>query len=360
MKNNTAGLPTPKVVRASAETRRILAVSDIHGNLPLFQRLLEQMDYRPGEDTLVIAGDMLEKGPRSLDTLQFVLELASAENVYVLCGNCDYSQDDEPEDAWKHLDYWQDKATHWQMGLRAGIDMPTGPDNVLEYRRKLEVLYPREHAFLRNLPHILETEHYLFAHAGLRDEDLEHQELGYVLSAPRFHETAEHVFSKRLVVGHYPTSNFRKKDWIDNAPLCNEARNILSIDGGNVVKTLGQLNGVILENGTGNWSWTAGDGFPKIQVPRSRKAEPGTVVMWPENRVEVLERGREFARCRAVHSGAVLEIPLEFLYEDDTGCYCDATDSRLGVEQGDTVSLVREYSDRLLLMKGGKVGYLYL
>ena len=82
--------------------------------------------------------------------------------------------------------------------------------------------------------------------------------------------------------------------------------------------------------------------------------------MWPENRVEVLERGREFARCRAVHTGAVLEVPLEFLYEDGTGCYCDTTDSRLGVERGDKVSLVREYSDRLLLQKDGKAGYLYL
>ena len=54
--------------------RRILAVSDIHGNLPYLKGLLEKASFSEN-DVLVIVGDLLEKGPYSLDTLRFVMEL---------------------------------------------------------------------------------------------------------------------------------------------------------------------------------------------------------------------------------------------------------------------------------------------
>ena len=45
-----------------APGRRILAVSDIHGNLPFFQGLLQKIRFA-SEDILILDGDMLEKGP---------------------------------------------------------------------------------------------------------------------------------------------------------------------------------------------------------------------------------------------------------------------------------------------------------
>ena len=39
--------------------RRIIAVSDIHGNLPFFRRLMEKVCLPP-EDVLVLVGDLLE------------------------------------------------------------------------------------------------------------------------------------------------------------------------------------------------------------------------------------------------------------------------------------------------------------
>lgn len=46
--------------------QRLIAVSDIHGNLRLFNKLLDQVRYTPGSDVLVLAGDLIEKGPQSL------------------------------------------------------------------------------------------------------------------------------------------------------------------------------------------------------------------------------------------------------------------------------------------------------
>ena len=54
--------------------RRIIAVSDIHANLDYFQHLLEKIEFGK-EDALIIAGDFLEKGERSLDTLHLIMDM---------------------------------------------------------------------------------------------------------------------------------------------------------------------------------------------------------------------------------------------------------------------------------------------
>lgn len=41
--------------------RRVVAISDIHGNLPFFQGLLNKIGFSR-DDILVLVGDMIEKG----------------------------------------------------------------------------------------------------------------------------------------------------------------------------------------------------------------------------------------------------------------------------------------------------------
>ena len=68
--------------------RRIIAVSDIHGNLPFFRGLMEQVGLTR-QDILVLVGDVLEKGKESLALLRHVMELSRDHTVYYVCGNCD-------------------------------------------------------------------------------------------------------------------------------------------------------------------------------------------------------------------------------------------------------------------------------
>ena len=68
--------------------RRIIAVSDIHGNLSFFQALMDKIALTP-EDILVLVGDILEKGQESLALLRHVMALCRTHTVYPLCGNCD-------------------------------------------------------------------------------------------------------------------------------------------------------------------------------------------------------------------------------------------------------------------------------
>ena len=54
---------------------RLLAVSDVHGNLPWLRGLLERARFS-SEDALVLVGDLVEKGPESLATLRYVIDLS--------------------------------------------------------------------------------------------------------------------------------------------------------------------------------------------------------------------------------------------------------------------------------------------
>ena len=77
------------VIRPQIPTgRRIIAVSDIHGNLPFFRSLMDKVQLTP-EDVLILVGDMLEKGRDSLALLRHLMALSRTHTVYPLCGNCD-------------------------------------------------------------------------------------------------------------------------------------------------------------------------------------------------------------------------------------------------------------------------------
>ena len=53
------------------------------------------------------------------------------------------------------------------------------------------------------------------------------------------------TFSKYVIVGHWPTANYGKEKGCCN-PIINKEQNIISIDGGNMIKSEGQLNALII------------------------------------------------------------------------------------------------------------------
>ena len=115
------------------EGRRVLAISDIHGNLPFLKGVLAAAHYGP-DDILVLVGDLVEKGPDSLTTLRFIMELAERNTVYCLRGNCDnlvsefVAAQGEEERFYRHyVDVWRDRCLLVQMGHAAGFET-RGPD----------------------------------------------------------------------------------------------------------------------------------------------------------------------------------------------------------------------------------------
>jgi len=56
----------------------IYAVGDIQGCLEPLKKLLEQVNFDPAQDQLWSVGDMVNRGPQSLDTLRFLKSLGNA------------------------------------------------------------------------------------------------------------------------------------------------------------------------------------------------------------------------------------------------------------------------------------------
>lgn len=68
------------------ETYMVYVMSDIHGRLNRFEKMLKQIDLQQ-EDTLYILGDVIDRGPDSIKILQKIMQM---ENVIFLVGNHEY------------------------------------------------------------------------------------------------------------------------------------------------------------------------------------------------------------------------------------------------------------------------------
>ena len=65
-------------------------ISDIHGHLTIFKKLLKTINFSFDNDELFLLGDYVDWGKESLETLLYVMELDKKyKNVHVLIGNHD-------------------------------------------------------------------------------------------------------------------------------------------------------------------------------------------------------------------------------------------------------------------------------
>ena len=356
-----------RVVRTQLPAgRRVLAVSDIHGNLPFLKGVLSAAGYGK-EDVLVLVGDLVEKGPDSLAALRYIMDLAAENEVYCLRGNCDDLVADfmgqrgaPPGFFLRYLDIWGERCLLLQMGRSAGFEV-RGWEDLPALREVLRARFAPELAFLAALPEVLVTEDYLFVHGGVDDE-----EAPEAMDAWRCMKNDDFLsqgrsFRRWCVVGHWPVTLYRP-DVPSAAPLLLADRRIASIDGGCCLKLDGQLNALVLpERPGGAFPWFSYDGLPTAEALDRQEASADSVnVRWGRNEVEVLERGAELTLCRHRETGRVLEVLTDYLYERDGAARCeDSTDYRLGVEPGDRLSVVRRLGDRALVKKGGTTGWYF-
>jgi protein phosphatase len=341
--------------------KRVIAISDIHGNLKLFQRLLDKVNYS-SEDVLVLVGDLIEKGNMSLETLRYIMELSKKNTVHIVSGNCD--------SIWEDIKYQIDDAGLLRyMILRkntilnemcAELSITVNRDSNIGFIRN-EILknFKNELDWLEELPHIIETKSFIFAHGGLSSESLDEQEARKVMKNDAFMEQGL-TFSKYVVVGHWPIANYCKDKGCYN-PLINRDQRIISIDGGNAIKSEGQLNAFIIDPvDAESFSFVSIDDLPKAKVIENQSANLNTIyISWMDNSVEVLEENDEFSYCKHISSNHKLWIKNTMLFPVEGGMRCqDCTDYILPVSTGDIVSIIERAANQTLIKMNGTIGWI--
>lgn len=121
------------------DPRRVAIFSDIHGNLPALEKVLEEIDAS-NVDFVVCCGDIVDYGANPNECV----ELIRSRNIPTIAGNHDYA-------ALSLIDI-----TYFNEIAKRSI----------QWTRK--VLKPENEEFLRNLPLSLEVADMLFVHASPR------------------------------------------------------------------------------------------------------------------------------------------------------------------------------------------------
>ena len=343
--------------------RRVLVISDIHGNLPFLKRLLVKAQFSP-DDILIILGDILEKSTQGLETLRYIMDLCRTHTVYPVQGNCDdvtlgFLQGVWPDEiAYRYSRLWGKKCAWVQMAHQAGVSVED-PGQFPAARQAIEASFPEELAFLRSMPTILLDDNYLFVHGGVpRETHLEGLDARQCMKNDDFLSQG-YAFQRWVLVGHWPVTLYRP-DIPSAKPLLLPDRHIASIDGGCSLKADGQLNALILpQTPGGEFSYLSYDGFPVMTALKDQSPSPHPLnIRWGHSQVEVLVQGEEFSRCRHLESGRELDILTDHLREGPQGAYClDTTDYQLSVRAGDQLSVVRRTSRGTLAKLDGVTGW---
>ncbi|HWQ36616.1 MAG TPA: metallophosphoesterase family protein [Blastocatellia bacterium] len=143
-----------------SETTRTLVIGDVHGKLSLLDRLLEEIQYKPGTDRLVFIGDLVDRGEDSRGVVARALELRkeSPELVTVIRGNHEEMMIDalsaSGAEAAERSELWY---------FNGGIETL---QSYMDEEGTLNL--PEEHFdFLASLPTWHEDEHAIYVHAAM-------------------------------------------------------------------------------------------------------------------------------------------------------------------------------------------------
>ncbi|NKI22548.1 serine/threonine protein phosphatase [Paenibacillus dendritiformis] len=210
---------------------RMLVISDIHGELVKFERLLEMACYDANRDQLLLLGDYIDRGPHSREVIAKVRELHQLRAI-VLMGNHEKMMLDAYRNKEKAVERWfRNGAKQTLLSYGYTEDEATGRPAAIRWTGELlDVI-----SFVDKLPYYYETDEYIFVHAGV--------EPGMPLAAcdphkllwirGEFHKG--YSGPKTVIFGHSPAKLLHGSDEVYFG-----ANSIIGIDGGCVYG--GRLN----------------------------------------------------------------------------------------------------------------------
>ena len=349
--------------------RRVLILSDIHGHDTALQKALDRAGFC-GDDTLVVVGDLLEKGKESLAVVRRLMALSQSRRVYTLMGNMDVWTiskllTNDPQKRHRLFERAPLMQSWWGgcllMELCAELGIPLTPETdeertVLAIRRH----FAPELAFLTQLPTILDTPRMTFVHGGLphlRFSELVGTDSDPYLKCDDFLSQGL-SFPKYVAVGHWPAVLYRDR-LMDMSPLLDRQRNILCLDGGCGVKRSGQLNCVLWKAPeTDDFSFVWEDDLPRVRALADQApSEDFTYIKYHDREVTLLGPAGEGFTDVSWH-GRTVRVPDGALDTEHPGrLNTDFTDYLLPVRAGDVMSLILTTGGRHYVRREGVLGW---
>lgn len=187
---------------------RRLAIADIHGCFYTFQALVKRIQFKT-DDQLFILGDMINRGKRSRDVLDFILHLqVSGYNVYPVRGN--------HEHYLLHL-------INESIAISHNLKEPKFPNTSLHPMLDGKKVKHRYQKFLSELPHyILSGEDYILVHAGLNFANDPLTSFEEMLTTREMNYRPECINGRKVLHGHTPTNLAEITDSISKrSPVIN-------------------------------------------------------------------------------------------------------------------------------------------
>ncbi len=198
---------------------RTLVVGDIHGKLGLFNRLLEESEYRAGEDRLILIGDLVDRGEDSCGVVARAIELKreAPSKVVVIRGNHEAMM----LAALAHPESEQAELWYYNGGIET-LQSYMDSDGTVDV--------PEKHwDLLASLPTWYEDDHAIYVHASLPVR--EGRTFLHPSEAPESPELYwsrnRHFFAeyrgKTVVFGHTITGMIfgeREKVWLRESLIC--------------------------------------------------------------------------------------------------------------------------------------------
>ncbi len=335
---------------------RTIVISDIHGALKTYQKLLAKADYKPGQDRLILLGDLVEKGEDSLGTIRYIMEQTKAGEVYPMMGNCDFVAKNVLYsyrlDFLKKVLLERSHSLIHEMAAEAGLEPLNEQTDMEQYCYELRKRYLKELIFINDLPHVIDTPDYILAHSGIENETTFADDFRYIMTRFQFDREDKH-FTRPVIVGHMPVSEYSILYPSFN-PKLNTEKNIISIDGGNVVKKAGQLNALILGHNSLRFIHT--DLLDKVRVLHTTTPDNrySFYINFSQGEVELLEKGEEQSLVYSPYLHRRVWVDNAFLIEGKASNY---TSYELPLIAGQTVHLVNIWGHKAQVKHHGVMGW---
>ncbi|MFZ7945899.1 metallophosphoesterase family protein [Neobacillus sp. 19] len=211
--------------------KRMLAISDIHGDLYKFERLLELVEYDKDRDQLLLLGDFVDRGPQSKAVIDKVIQLKN-EGAIALIGNHEKMMIDAFQGDPMNLKRWyynggiktlqnygyeieKDDAEYWY----TTDEMPEPIQMNEAIRMHIEIL--------KTFQFYYETDTHIFVHAGVHPNTPVASTEPHTLVWIREEFHKGYKGEKTIVFGHTPTTYLH-----ESSDVYFGDNHIIGIDGG--------------------------------------------------------------------------------------------------------------------------------